>query len=79
MPELVKRTCSIDRESLADHLGQFDLGFVHGAQRPAAVECVADRRSDRSGGVTEQSRGVVAAEVDVPVAVDVDEFEAARR
>ncbi len=61
------------REPLADELGEPDLVDVRGAEAPAALERGVDCRGDGAGIVPEQTRRVVAEEVDVLESVDVDE------
>ena len=73
MPELVNRTCSIDREPSDDQLAESHLVRVDRPESPASVDRRMRSSAHRFRGVAEQPGGVVAEQVDEAMPVDVDE------
>ena len=65
VPELVKRSRSIDGTRRRMLLGELDLGLGRGREGRPAADLRLDRGDDRRMGMAEDQRGVVAEEVAV--------------
>ena len=74
VPEFVNRTCSIDGEPSDDQLGEANLDRDATAPIAQPPSSCVDGRAHGPWRVPEQSGGVVAEQVDVPMTVDVDQY-----
>ena len=73
VPELTRRTCSIDGQAARDELRHLQLELGRRAEGKPARGRRGDRREHLRVGVAEDGRAPRADVVDVAVAVDVDE------